>query len=950
MIRFIYAFVGLVFAVSCALPEEESPQSQIDGSELVTVSFRTDLPGMVKSSLTIDEEQIKNINVYAFKDGLLVSEVYSLNADEITMILPANSTYNIYAVANIGINEADVYEELFVNEFYYSISSIRALSRGVPMRCVSDRVYVGATAQTVDLRLERMIAKINLSVDKVSLLDGLRVKSVRLCQSASRVHPFKWYGQGGSRVESESQTIDGDYASAADLNRLNAGREVTFYTLENCQGVLLPDNKRPDMKVPKMIPEKEKLCSYLEIECEFDGSGLFDGDVRYRIYLGLDECTSFDVPGNSSINIQLMLTGDGLKKVTWKANADVNVTDGYLSGAIEGSMHTMSDLYVGEILLYEVVLSEELAEYLGNDVSGCALRLMKDGKAVPGLAAEFLDREGLYAELRCLGVASGDLYLYDPYGNCMGCLEENVNINLPDITLAEYPQWLDDEPVEPLSFVPECEVNGSSTKVYVYLTDSKGYNLNGPRSYGFDNDLFDFYYSGTRSEGEEVESIVADVDLMPDVLGNPVACAEISCVNQGSDNEINQLLSSVYTTERSAVMAIHERNYEIFSETRVGLGVPPITLTLVDNGWAGCHSCQLSMKLDNPSQLPVDVSVWQLIATNSAYGSTDSEYVENNLTIDHIEYMTGALYNGNPPVYGSSSAFVSSSETTVYPLEGIDTEDLMNAINYNKRGAGQMIHMVDVTLAGHGLLPSDLILEDKVSNGSARYDYLYYSEDSWNYRGAGLSTAGRILSNPTKWTYDYPNLTSDRLDRLVERWDADKPVSVSMIYVSYEGRVAAYTDAAGAQYGLTLKFGYSGVVNGYVKTYPDGTWRDPKEHKCSAGISHTKGGVPLNELGIFEWADDGGLKSGMDNVYGYSYKDSDKPLGADSYMHRAHPTDMSLKLNLCVEGEKGNELYPYYVQWAADYLEYYHAQEAKTYNCKLNSAANPYMLSIVRHK
>ena len=205
------------------------------------------------------------------------------------------------------------------------------------------------------------------------------------------------------------------------------------------------------------LPEKEKLCSYLEIECEFDGSGLFDGDVRYRIYLGLDECTSFDVPGNASINIQLMLTGDGLKKVTWKANADVSVTDGYLSGAIEGSMHTMSDLYVGEILLYEVVLSEELVEYLGNDVSGCALRLMKDGKAVPGLAAEFLDREGLYAELRCLGVASGDLYLYDPYGNCMGCLEENVNINLPDITLAEYPQWLDDEPVEPLSFVPECE-------------------------------------------------------------------------------------------------------------------------------------------------------------------------------------------------------------------------------------------------------------------------------------------------------------------------------------------------------------------------------------------------------------------------------------------------------------------------------------------------------------
>lgn len=962
MRRLSVLIAGLLAVQSCMNEELEIFSQEDVAANIVEVRFRTEVSDDTRSSVTVDDSAIKNINVYAFRDGVLADEVYSLSINGVVLNLPASATYNIYAVANMGMRAAPDNEDEFISNLKYSMTGIRALSRGVPMCCVNKNVNVAGESCTVNLHFERLAAKVNLSIDKSSLLEGLRVNSARLCQGASVVYPFRWKGQGGSRVESEAETFDGDYATSADLDRLNAGSEVTFYALENCQGILLPDNDSPELKVPEMIPGKESLCTYLEVDCEFDGSGFLEGDVRYRIYLGLDDCTSFDVPGNSSINISLMLTGDGLNAVSWKVNADVSVRDGYFSGEMVKGMHAMYDLYVGEGFLYEVSFSDELVEYLDNDIAGCTLRLIKDGEEVDGLISEVLDEEGnqLQIEMRCEDVADGELYLYAPSGKVIGCVDEDVRIKLPKMVVSEYPAWMDDEPVESLAYIPECEVNGEGLSVYAYFVDAQGYNLNGARAYGFDVGLFDLRGCDAYSENTPVRCFISQVEVMPKVKGNSAASINVRCVNSGKNHDDNMLLSAIYAAEKTAVMTVTECNFEVSSDFRIGVGILPITLTLVDNGWAGYYSCQLSMKVDNPSNLPLDVHVWQLMGTNSAYSPVDSDYVESNLIIDHVEYMTGEFYNGAPPLYGAFASFYSErneegdqalndGRELVYPLEDISTEDLIKAVNYGHRGSGQMMHMVDATVAGHRLDASDVMLLDKVSDGTSHYDYLYYSSESWDYRGAGLCSADKVLKYPEDWTYDYPNLTPGRLDRLVKRLDDGETVCVSMLYAPNYGKMSVMTFAGmGAQYGLTLGFRYVGCVNGYVRTYPKGTWYAAQDNWCSADFSHEKAGVPLKETGYFVWADDGNLKTAMDQIYGHSYKDSDRPLGADSYMHRAHPTDMDLEMSLRVEGEKGYELYPFYTVWEDDYLEYYHAQDAVTYKCALNPVKDTYTIAVVR--
>lgn len=956
---------GCVCMYSCELAEIPEAELESEAGTCVSVRFRAEISSQTRSSVSPDEDVVENMTVYAFHDGMLADEVYVAGKDEAVLELLSGMSYDIYAVANMGYVRADADETDFLSSVSYSIAGLSDLSENVPMSCFYGELQVGTGSQVVVLDFDRLVSKISLSVERNALLEGLQVRSVRLCQSASVVRPFKWYGKGGSRAEAPSEVIDGDYATSEDIACLNAGGEVIFYALENCQGILLPDNDDPFCKVPDMLGDRKDLCTYLEVSCVFGSEGLLDGWVDYRIYIGLDAVTSFDVPGNACIDVSLQLTDRSLKKVSWKVDADITVRDGYVTGRVAKGMHGMSDLYVGERFLYEVSFADELLEYLGGDVAGCTLALLEKGVESDDVIFENLEYDGnmLTAEVSCRMPVEGDIYVYAPDGECLGLMEDGVTVRVPHMLFSEYPQWTEDEPVESLTYLPECEINGDQAIFYLYLVDRDGYNLNGARSYGFDKTLFSFKDDGAMDGVVPVSSIRTYFGPVSQTAScSAVSAVSVICRNSGTDHAVNLLLADIYNSRKSLTICASESYTGISGRAGIGLGIKPIGLTLVDNGWAGYHQCQLSMIVDNPSNLPLEASIWELVATDKKYGAVDEAYVESNLDMAHIEYMTGTFYNESPPFYGSSSAFVSERNDNgdqalvrqallIYPLDGISTDDIACAVNYDKRGPDQMIHMLDVTICGCSIRDDDLTFQDKVSDGSSSYNYIYYSEESRNYKGTVMTSGGDFISSSGRWVYDYPNLSAPGLDRMYERFSSSQPVHISMIYAPAYGRVSAMTYVGnGAQYGLTLSFLYSGVVNGYVQTHPKGTWYAAQDNYCEVDFSHSFSGVPLRPEADFTWADAGELRNAMDQVYAQSYKDSSRPLGADSYMHRAHPTDIDLALNVLVEGDKGSELYPFYVDWDSDYLEYWHEQDAKDYKAVLNSDYKGFEAVVVTHK
>lgn len=282
------------------------------------------LPGSgTRSSVCPDEAKIGDLVVLVYGRGRLHS-VHALNGAGLSdLTLYAGETYSFYALANAGTVSPDLLESDFLESFRFDTSDLGELESGIPMAGMTGPVLVSEGMSPVCIQLQRLFAKVSLTIDK-SALEGLEVNSVRVCQCASSVYPFKDFGHGGSKAVAPEGVHDGDYASAEDLAELKTGGAVHFYVPENCQGILLPDNDDPWMKIPWKMGDAASVATYIEVKCGFVQSAVYEGDMTCRFYLGNDNCRDFNVRRNMILDVMLTLTEDAVRKVSWKVESDVD--------------------------------------------------------------------------------------------------------------------------------------------------------------------------------------------------------------------------------------------------------------------------------------------------------------------------------------------------------------------------------------------------------------------------------------------------------------------------------------------------------------------------------------------------------------------------------------------------------------------------------------------------
>lgn len=260
----------LSLAIVACVEEIELTEVISDESEAV-VEVVLEITGCedVKSVLSVDENAIVDLLLVIYRNGIQEYRKYfSSPQQSLKLDLIEGQSYNMYMMANVGDQPAYLREQDFRECCLYSIKSISELNGILPMAWDSMEVMVSEGMGSIGVQLERLAAKIVFSLDK-RLMQDFHVTSVELCQCASTVRPFKYMNSAGSRVEDGSEIISGDMATEADLADLNNGGKICFYTLENCQGVLLPDNESSSLKLPDAIGEKSGLCTYLEVSGRF---------------------------------------------------------------------------------------------------------------------------------------------------------------------------------------------------------------------------------------------------------------------------------------------------------------------------------------------------------------------------------------------------------------------------------------------------------------------------------------------------------------------------------------------------------------------------------------------------------------------------------------------------------------------------------------------------------
>lgn len=342
----------LALASACIkdVPEVLQPAGSGTGTVVVTASAT---PQFQRSSYGFAESQVRELYVFAYRDGVLAASAWG-EGSSLNLRLQQSGLYHIYALANAGSPELPA-AEAELPSFRLPLDGIRAAGAegAIPMATHGPTsLNVGSYTVGLSLVLERLFAKCSLEIDSRLKNCGFSLTGVNLRNVASDLVPFSPSGKAVS-------VSDGDFGSPEDIDALNSGREAVFYLPENARGVLLPENLSPSAKIPDRLGAEAPLCTYLEVKGRWDTAGA-SGEITYRMYPGLDNCTDFSILRNTESKIRLVLTDAGTLGLSWKVE-------------LEGLQDTRS-------LHFE---SGEITVWQGGGVSTC--RIMADAGTVnPG--------------------------------------------------------------------------------------------------------------------------------------------------------------------------------------------------------------------------------------------------------------------------------------------------------------------------------------------------------------------------------------------------------------------------------------------------------------------------------------------------------------------------------------------------------------------------------------
>lgn len=666
--RIVSATLFVVFSMlqACS-PLVQEHDGHDAGTNVKEILFSISEVSPTKSSISPQEGLIENVAVYAYKDGLLEDFVRSDGAEALTMKLAVGETYDLYCIANMDEYPEIADEEDFVRHGVRI--DVESMCDALPMS-KSLTVTVGENMREISLELSRLVARIDLVVDK-GLLDYMEVVSVRLCQSAQVVRPFL---KDGSRALDETEVFTGDYASGNDIKALNSGGSIHLYALENCQGILLPSNDDPWQKVPENIREDVAgCCTYLEMKCRFPDSdeyGVYCGDVIYRFFLGNDTSSDFNLRRNSRQNISMFATEDGLGRISWRVDASNLVFQGGdVSGIFIENFHTADNLYVTEYAFFELEMDEQADDYWSDNVFELK-GLSKDGEELMNFEDLQYQGDGYYTCIgRALKPGDFDVWLVNANGNKVLRVFEGGYIQLPRVVIGMGESFSGYDVVESLDEDVECFINKDDFPVFVYLTDDDGYNIN--QCAGCDCRMLDWHVALTGNGCFIPDGCIVCGDVR---YGTPaddsyVAMIPLKIVNDGQSEDVSRSLCEALGRGNLS-LTVSERDFSMSDSHAASLYAEDIVFELGT-------SCQVV----NTSKLPFKVGGWKLFSAKdagvSSYYDAAVQAVTGNVGCRSLFSQGMDQWSGIYPLYLSGIPEIVCSWEDTYVIRDPGVTDVL---------------------------------------------------------------------------------------------------------------------------------------------------------------------------------------------------------------------------------------------------------------------------------
>ena len=339
----IFATILCLLGVSgCS---EEYPEGQLRVATDIFFSAGTPL----SRAADPDEDKVSDINVFVFSpDGFLEKSEYLSGETRCSFSLVEGREYDIYACANFGYKlKIRSLEELLAAEFYLVYPDDYSL--GVPMCAVKRGVKAG---KSVKMELERLMAKVSVSIDRNRLSEGvtMNVVGMRVGNCPKKAKVFS-----PSAVESSRDCFSKGFERGRDecevLNRSLSGgvsQEVSLYVLENLQGDFPGEISSDAEKTLDSLEVASERCTFVEMDLEYSSPYFYtsEGYLKYRFYLG-ESRSDLNVERNCHYHITVTPENDGLSDDGWRVSKEALRSEvsfsmtpsGYLEARVGETVH-----------------------------------------------------------------------------------------------------------------------------------------------------------------------------------------------------------------------------------------------------------------------------------------------------------------------------------------------------------------------------------------------------------------------------------------------------------------------------------------------------------------------------------------------------------------------------------------------------------------------------------
>ena len=294
------------------------------------------MEGVTKTLLSSEgiENRITSTVLAAYTNGKLYrTAYYSGDGSSLPLTLENGQAYSVYALVNTGDTRSSFPEyESGIGNVTYRLPSYDSgvdciNSRGIPM-AGSTTATGGNGAFTVSVK--RLLAKVTavISCD----WPGASVTSGKVCNMNSVLKPF---GTSAMVSSADSFTF---MPERHDCSPGSSSATMVFYVPENMQGSVagIQSTDQKSHEHNAAVNSMKDRLTYLETSVS--GSGLYDGEILYRSYLGSNSTDNFDIIRNCSYTWTVTYTEDNLSHDEWKID---NSLDDNRILSVPGTMYVI---------------------------------------------------------------------------------------------------------------------------------------------------------------------------------------------------------------------------------------------------------------------------------------------------------------------------------------------------------------------------------------------------------------------------------------------------------------------------------------------------------------------------------------------------------------------------------------------------------------------------------